>query len=433
MNKFEELGLSLDVSSVLEREGIDTPTEIQSKAIPLVMSGKDVIGGSVTGSGKTLAFASVIVEKLIPNNHVQALILTPTRELAEQVSNSIKMFSRKKKLNVLSVYGGVDIEPQMRKLSKADVVVGTPGRILDHMSRRTLNLRNVKFLVLDEVDRMFDMGFRDDVEKILRECPRDRQSMLFSATISSDLDYLAKKYTNNPTEVSVKSYLDPSKLKQIYYDVPDSIKFSLLVHLLKHESAELVMVFCSTRQNVDFVVDNLVKNGVRAKAIHGGLSQNKRSRVLGDFHEGDVSVLVCTDVAARGLDIKGVSHVYNYDLPKTSDEYIHRIGRTARAGENGIAINILASRDYENFGKITQDENLNIKRVELPQVERVRINTNIGRRVGNKRFNDRDSRGSSGPNRRRPNSRRGSFGRDSQRSRGPRRGGRPSQKNSRRG
>tara|TARA_Y100000310_G_scaffold121029_1_gene119794 strand:- start:1664 stop:3163 length:1500 start_codon:yes stop_codon:yes gene_type:complete len=393
MEKFKELGLSKDVLEVLEKKGFTEPSEIQTKAIPLAMEGKDILGGSATGSGKTLAFGSPIIEKLEPNGKVQALILTPTRELADQVANSIKDFSGKKKLNIISVYGGVSIETQIRKIPKADIIVGTPGRILDHLSRGTLYLGEVKFLVLDEVDRMFDMGFYKDVEKILRTCPDKRQTMMFSATISSDIDHLAKKYTKDPVEISVESYVDPSKLTQIYYDTPNHLKFSLLVHLLKKEKSDLIMVFCSTRRNVDFVADNLKRNGIHAMAIHGGLAQNKRTKVIDDFHGKGADVLVCTDVAARGLDIKGVSHIYNYDLPSKSEDYIHRIGRTARAGKEGKAIIILSSRDYENFRTITMNDSLNIVQKDLPKVDRVDIKMNERPR----RFDRGDDR--RGPNR----------------------------------
>lgn len=374
MKTFAELGLNQEFISMLEKAGITTPSEIQEKTIPLVLTGKDIIGSSATGSGKTLAFASAIVENLQKNKTVQALILTPTRELAEQVSDSINNFSRHKKINVISVYGGVNIENQIRNIRNADVVVGTPGRVLDHIRRNTLNLSNVKFLVLDEVDRMFDMGFQRDVETIISKCPKKRQTILFSATVSPEIDWLAKKHTQNPVEVFVTSHIDPSKLKQIYYNISDNAKFSLFVHLLKEEKSNLVMVFCGTRRNVDFVANNLINLGIKAKAIHGGMIQNKRNRVMSEFNsEKGINVLVCTDVAARGLDIPGVSHVYNYDLPKTSTEYIHRIGRTARAGREGIAINILCSRDYENFGNILQDRKLKIDEVKTPIFEPVRI------------------------------------------------------------
>ena len=410
MEKFTKLGLSKELTDVLKREGFTEPTEIQEKAIPIALKGKDIIGGSATGSGKTLAFAAPIIENLKPNREVQALILTPTRELAEQVANSIRNFGRNKKLNVLAVYGGVKIDPQMRKLAVADVVVGTPGRILDHLNRRTLRLDEIKFLVLDEVDRMFDMGFSRDVEKILKECSTDRQTMMFSATISADIDNLAKKYTDKPIEIAVASHVDPSKLKQVYYDVPDNKKFSLLVSLLKEETSELVMVFCSTRRNVDFVADNLIRNKIHAKAIHGGLDQKKRIRVLEEFHKKGLGVLVCTDVAARGLDIKGVSHVYNYDVPHDAKDYIHRIGRTARAGKEGKAITILASRDYEKFGSLIQSKEIHIESKKLPQLEIVRIQITQGR--DNDRF-DRNPRGKDFGRNPRGNSRGGSsYGRD---------------------
>jgi len=372
MEQFEKLGLSQEVLFVLKESGFTAPSEIQEKAIPLALAGKDIIGGSATGSGKTLAFASAIIENIIPNQNIQALILTPTRELAEQVASSIKHFSKNKKLNVLPIYGGVNIQSQIRQLYRTDVVIGTPGRILDHINRRTLNLSNVKILVLDEVDRMFDMGFSKDVENILRYCPKQRQTMMFSATISPDIDYLAKKHTTNAVQVSAESQVDPKKLKQIYYDIPTERKFSLFVHLLK-QTPGMAMVFCNTRRNVDFVYNNLKKLGINAVAIHGGLTQNNRTRVLEDFQRQNVKVLVCTDVAGRGLDIKGVSHVYNYNLPKIGNDYVHRIGRTARAGNDGKVINLLSCEDYMIFRKIKEDDSFNIKEEQLPEFEYVQI------------------------------------------------------------
>ena len=402
MKTFEELGLSDGMLGILPSFGIETPSEIQAKTIPLVLAGRDVIGGSATGSGKTLAFASGIIENFQKNGKIQALVLTPTRELAEQVADSIKKFAAHKKLNVLPVYGGTSMSTQIREIRNSDIIVGTPGRILDHMRRKTLNLNNVKSLVLDEVDRMFDMGFQRDVEMILGECPKKRHTMLFSATISSKIDNLARKHTNNPVEVSVKSHIDPSKLKQIYYDVPGGLKFSLFVYLLKKEKGNLVMVFCGTRRNVDFISTNLNNLGIKAGAIHGGMIQNKRNKVLSEFKEnGSVNVLVCTDVAARGLDIQGVSHVYNYDLPKTSEDYIHRIGRTARAGKEGIAISVLCSRDYENFREILKDEKLKIEGVKAPWCERVEMIEAPRRRRGN--FNQRGSRNTGRSSRRKEN------------------------------
>ncbi|MFW5846547.1 MAG: DEAD/DEAH box helicase [Nanoarchaeota archaeon] len=378
-NKFKQLGLSEQLSKNLEKIGITEPTEIQEKTIPLTLKGKDVIGGSATGSGKTLAFSANIIENIQDKKpqEIQALILTPTRELAEQILNSIKSFSQGFPVKVSTIYGGVDIEKQFRNIPKSNIIVGTPGRILDHLNRKTLNLSKIKYLVLDEVDRMFEMGFQEDVEKILYCCPKpkERQNLLFSATISSEVGYLSEKHSNNPIEISVQSHVDPAKLKQVYYDVPSSRKFPLLVHLLKNESADLVMVFCNTRRNVDFVTQNLKLNNINATAIHGGLTQNKRKNVLSDFHKGQTNVLVCTDVAARGLDIKNVSHVYNYDMSPNSKEYTHRIGRTARAGEEGIAINLISSRDYENFREVIDNPKLKkvIKRRDCPYIPRAKM------------------------------------------------------------
>jgi len=375
MEQFKKLGINEELLRSISEHEFDAPTEIQEKSIPFVLAGKDVIAGASTGSGKTLAFAAAVIQSCERKKEIQALVLTPTRELAEQVADSIKMFSRYHPLEISKIYGGVSINPQINELRRADVVVGTPGRILDHIERRTIDLQNVRVLVLDEADRMLDMGFIRDVEKIMERCPKHRQTLLFSATISQDISRIAKKYMKHDSvEVSAESYVDPSKLKQFYYDVDDNMKFALLVHLLKKEHAGLVMVFCNTQRNTDFVAHNLNNNGINALAIHGGLSQDRRSKIIHQFHEKDVMVLVCTDVAARGLDIQGVSHVYNYDSPNEYSQYVHRIGRTARAGENGMAINIIASRDYENFANVRKHyREFNIERIDTPEVQRVEI------------------------------------------------------------
>jgi len=395
MEKFRQLGLMEPILKSIEEHRFTEPSEIQEKSIPLVLEGHDILAGAATGSGKTLAFGAGIIQNTKPGKGIQALILTPTRELAEQVSQSIEKFAKYNPLRIVPVYGGISINPQMRALETADVVVGTPGRILDHLERRTINLSKVKIFVLDEADRMLDMGFIDDVNKIIGECPAERQTMMFSATLDCDIDYLAKKYTKNPKEISVESYVDSSLLKQTYYDVQDNLKFSLLVHLLKEEESDLVMVFCATRRNADFVSKNLRNNKINASAIHGGLSQSKRSHLLDDFNKGKTNVLVCTDVAARGLDIKGVTHVYNYDLPKQAEDYVHRIGRTARAGEEGKAISILASRDYDNFRKILGNPDLSIEQVDMPKIERVFLDTGRDNNRGNSRGGySRDNRSS---------------------------------------
>lgn len=373
MENFRKLGIIEPILKSIEEQKFENPTEVQEKSIPLILSGKDVIAESATGSGKTLAFGAGIIQNAERNKGVQALVLTPTRELAEQDMQALRDFSKYKPLEFCAVYGGLSINPQIRDLRSADVVVGTPGRLLDHIERGTIKLNNVNTLVLDEADRMLDMGFLDDVERIIRKCPSERQTLLFSATVSAEVARLARKYMKDPADVSAESFVDPKKLTQVYYDVPDDLKFSLLVNLVKNEKSGLVMVFCNTRRNVDFVANNLIFSGIDALAIHGGFSQEKRNKTMDQFHCKDVYVLVCTDVAARGLDIKGVSHVYNYDIPKDSKDYIHRIGRTARAGEEGKAINILSSRDYENFRRIVREYETKIIEETTPELERVKI------------------------------------------------------------
>ncbi|HLD73025.1 MAG TPA: DEAD/DEAH box helicase [Candidatus Nanoarchaeia archaeon] len=374
MNVFENMGLSPQLLNAIKDLRITQPTQIQELALPLIMSGRDVIGESSTGSGKTLAFGCGVIDKTVPGEGLQSLILTPTRELAEQVKESLKQFSKYKRLSIIPIYGGVAINPQISDLRRAEVVVATPGRLLDHLNRRTINLSRIKILVLDEADRMLEMGFIEDVEQIIQACPRKRQTLFFSATISSEIKNLTQKYMINPQEVLTVKYVDPSKLKQVYYDVQKNQKLSLLIHLLKKDTSGLVMVFCNTRGNTDFVEKNLSVNGIDAIAIHGGLSQNKRTRTMGLFNKAKVEVLVCTDVAARGLHVDNVSHIYNYDLPRDHKDYVHRIGRTARAGESGKVVNLLCDYDYDNFSKILKEyRDFKIERLEAPQLEKVKV------------------------------------------------------------
>ncbi len=407
MNLFEKFGLSHELMNAIGHLGIERPTQIQEESIPHIMKEKDVIGESATGSGKTLAFGCGIIEHAVHGNGLQALILAPTRELAEQVKGELQKLSKHKRLSIMAIYGGVSINPQIEKLPKADVVVGTPGRLLDHLERRTIDLSKVKLLVLDEADRMFDMGFMEDVERIIRACPRNRQTLCFSATISDRIKALANRYMKEPISVNAENQVDPSKLKQIYYDVSKNMKLSLLVHLLENEKRGLVMVFCNSRKTVDFVVKNLKANRINAIAIHGGLTQNKRTRTIDLFNGGRVGVLVCTDVAARGLHIDNVSHVYNYEIPRDSKDYVHRIGRTARAGEEGKIINLLCDRDYDNYTRVLESyRNFDIKNVEKPHVKRI---TAVGVRELTQRgpYRGGDSRRGGRPFRgRRSNSRR---------------------------
>ncbi len=374
MDAFKTLGIGEDLLKAIRDARFSSPTEIQQKSIPLVVQGKNVIGQAATGSGKTLAFGSGIIGHVVKGKGVQALVVVPTRELADQVAKALRQFSRYVSLTIVDIYGGVAMSPQVTGITKAEVIVGTPGRILDHIRRGTLSLKQVHILVLDEADRMLDMGFIQDMQLIIEACPRERQTLLFSATISQDIQRIAKHYMRDPVFVVAGSYVDPKKLTQYYYDTLPQQKFSLLVHLLKKEHAGLIMVFCNTRRNADFVSRNLKRYGLYVVSIHGGLSQQRRKVVMESFHSANVMILVCTDVAARGLDIKNVSHIYNYDIPATNIEYIHRIGRTARAGKEGMAVSLVSPRDYQNFRRVIDDDELHIVPLEMPAIEQVPVN-----------------------------------------------------------
>lgn len=380
--EFNTLGLNDYLLQAIEKQKFLQPTEIQEKTIPLGLEGKDVTGESATGSGKTLAFGTVLLQRLRPGNGLQGLVLTPTREIAEQVTTVLAKLSRKH--NVISVYGGVSFNNQVEQLKTADVVIATPGRMLDHIQQRTIDLSHIAILVLDEADRMLDMGFIQDVESIIKACPKERQILLFSATLAPDIKRLASKHMRAPIHVRVDNRVDPKKLNQSYYDVARQRKFSLLMHLLKQEDSRQVMVFCNTKRMADQVAYNLSKNRILAKVIHGGLTQARRLAVIRSFHKGETEVLVCTDVAARGLDIPFVSHVYNYDIPSNATDYVHRIGRTARAGRKGKVINLVCEYDHEGFGAVMDDRTLNITHKETPRIEIVRLHQRNAKRGGRK-------------------------------------------------
>lgn len=369
--KFEELNLKPLTLKKIKEEGFLEPTEIQEKCIPEIKKGRDVVGQAMTGSGKTVAFSIPIIEAVTPGKGVQALILTPTRELCVQVSETFQKFGRDMHVNATAIYGGVGMEPQYHALKRADVVIATPGRLMDHMRRKSINLSGLRYLVLDEMDKMLDMGFVDDVDTIVRSIPRNRQTMLFSATMPQSIHPLIHKYLNSPQILRAQTKIDKTLLKQVYYVVEQHEKFSLLVHLLKHKTSGFALVFCGTRHQVDAITRNLQKNSITSMAIHGGLTQNKRMHALESLKKASIDVLVATDVAARGLDIKNVTHVYNFDAPKTPDEYTHRIGRTARAGKGGDAITLLSNRDFENFDRVLRDKSIEVKKEELPKFERI--------------------------------------------------------------
>jgi ATP-dependent RNA helicase DeaD len=356
----------------LQEQRFDELTVIQEKCIPEIIQGKDVVGQAETGSGKTLAFCLPILNKITPGRGLQALILTPTRELCIQVTDVFRDFGKSLGIRTTSIYGGVSIGPQIQDVRSSEVVIATPGRMLDHLRRKTIDLRNIKILVLDETDKMFEMGFVDDVEDIIRHIPSERQLLMFSATISEDVHKLARRHLKNPLIIKTQSYVDHSKLKQVYYDIYEqNQKFSLLVHLLNKNTDGLSIVFCGTRHMSDAVQKNLTRQGIRASAIHGGMRQQKRSSSLDALKTQKTKVLVATDVAARGLDIKNVTHIYNYDVPKTPTEYVHRIGRTARAGAKGSAITLLTERDHDNFRRVQSNDDFHIERADIPDFHKV--------------------------------------------------------------
>ncbi len=369
--KFEELINDERIMKALRDMNFTEPTDIQKKSIPLAMLGKDVIGQSMTGSGKTLAFGAPILHKLEHGKGIQALIITPTRELADQIAAHFKQFSKYMKADIVEVFGGVSIEPQISHLRHADIVVGTPGRILDHMNRGTISLHNVKILVLDEADRMLDMGFIDDIRRIMSVLPAKKQTMLFSATMPREIEFLARRFMNAPVKVTTQTFVSSSKLKQFYCNTNRNDKLSLLVHLISKEKPSLAIVFCNTKRATDFVGRTLEENGMEAKAIHGDLTQNARMNVLEGFHRGKPHILVATDVAARGLDIKNVSHIFNYDLPSDAENYTHRIGRTARIGKEGKVISLLSAEDHEAFRRIIRVHD--VEKIVEKDVPKIRI------------------------------------------------------------
>jgi ATP-dependent RNA helicase DeaD len=389
--KFEELELRPEIMKAIERLAYSEPTPIQAKCIPEANKGRDIVGQSLTGSGKTAAFGIPILERIDRGKGIQAVVLTPTRELAVQVKESMDKFALYLNIKTAVVYGGVGIQPQIDALKKAEVVVATPGRMLDHIGRQTINLRNTKIFVLDEADKMFEMGFIDDVKEILRSIPKERQTMLFSATMAGNVQSLIKAYLRDPYMIREKIHVDKSLLKQIYYNVNQKEKFSLLVHLLKNKTEGLAIVFCGTRREVDNINKNLKRQGIKSLAVHGGLSQNMRSNAVDALKAENISVMVATDVAARGLDINNISHIYNYDSPKNAEEYTHRIGRTARAGNSGEAITLLSDRDHDNFRSVMSDRNLIIESAHTPEFAKI-----VFERFEERRDNPRFGRGSAG-------------------------------------
>ena len=371
--KFEDLNVKPEIVEALRKESIINPTSIQEKGIPLIHEGKDLIGISRTGSGKTAAFGIPLLEKVKRGQGVQGLVLAPTRELANQIAEELKKWSKNLNLTIATVFGGVAMDPQTNLLERAEVVVGTPGRLLDHLSRGNLNLNRLNYFVLDEADKMVEMGFIEDIEKILSMTPENKQIVLFGATISDEIDYLKETYMDNVAFAETELQVNKDLLKQYYYNTKNHEKFSLLVHLLKKEETGRVMIFCSKRSTVELVESNLKEHKIKAEMIHGKMRQAKRLAVIERFNKGKVDILVASSVAARGLDIRDVTHIFNYDLSQDSQEYIHRVGRTARAGDSGKAITLLCPQDHGVFGAILDRYEVPVEELEETDFPRLQF------------------------------------------------------------
>jgi len=368
VNGFSDLDLSHHVLKDLEYHGLEKPLPIQDQAIPLLLSGRDLIAEAKTGSGKTLAFAIPIIEKIdCDRRDVQALVVTPTRELANQVAGEIKKVGYKKRVRAAAFYGGKSVSGNAQIMSKGvHVVVGTPGRLLDLIDRRILKLGRVNMLVLDEADRMLDMGFIDDIRKIISNVPRERQTMLFSATMPEKIRHLAGSVMNNPEVISISSEeLTVDEIDQCYYEIPQKQKLDAFIRIVKNEQPSSAIIFCNTKRWTDTLSHLMNKRGFRCNALHGDLSQNQRDRVMEGFRKKRFTFLVATDVAARGLDIDDVSHIFNYDIPKDPDSYVHRIGRTARAGKRGKAISLISSSEIRSLWDIENRCRTSIQQAEL--------------------------------------------------------------------
>ncbi|GBF32695.1 DEAD-box ATP-dependent RNA helicase CshA [Desulfocucumis palustris] len=367
---FGELKVGRRVGQALTDMGFEEPTPIQAQAIPLLMEGKDVIGQAQTGTGKTAAFGIPIVEKVNTRAGVQSLVVTPTRELAIQVAEEISRIGRHRRIRTLPIYGGQSIDRQIRSLRQGvHVVIGTPGRLLDHLNRKTMNLSTVNMVVLDEADEMLDMGFIDDVESIIKATPQERQTLLFSATMPREVLSLAQRYLRDPEFITVsRNNLTVPQIDQVYYETREREKLDSLARLLDVVELNRAIIFCRTKRGVDELVAGLQARGLPVAGLHGDMSQYQRNQVMRQFKGGQVEILAATDVAARGLDIENVSHVINYDIPQDVEFYIHRIGRTGRAGKSGMAITLVSPRDYRQLRLIENLTKTRIRREKLPSL-----------------------------------------------------------------
>ena len=369
---FSQLPISEEMQRAIADMGFTEASPIQAEAIPVALSGRDVMGMAQTGTGKTAAFGIPALEKVDTQlKKVQVLVLCPTRELALQVTDEFEKLAKYKKIKCVTVYGGDPIERQIRALKVgAHVVVGTPGRVIDHLERGTLQLENVKVAILDEADEMLDMGFREDIEAILEELPFDRQTLLFSATMSKPILAIIQKFQNEPVIIKVvRKELTAENIEQLYYEIKASAKLEVMCRLIDFYNLQLMLVFCNTKKKADEVVAELIERGYKAEAIHGDLNQRQREKVMKQFREGAINILVATDVAARGIDVSGVDAVFNYDIPLDPEYYVHRIGRTGRAGKSGKAFTFVVGREFIRLREIQEYTKKKIERGVVPSIE----------------------------------------------------------------
>ncbi len=379
---FKDLKLSREMQKAIADMGFEEATPIQTQSIPFMLEGKDVIGQAQTGTGKTAAFGIAAIERIDPKNFaVQAVILCPTRELAIQVSEELKKLSKYKKgIEILPVYGGQPIDRQIRALKKGvQIIIGTPGRVMDHMERRTLKLDSVKMIVLDEADEMLDMGFREDIELIMKKVQKERQTILFSATMSRAILDLTKRYQTKPQMIKLENKeMTVPKVEQFYYEVKSQLKPEVLSRLIDINDIKLSLVFCNTKRLVDELVDNLKSRGYLADGLHGDLQQRQRDIVMSKFRKKEIEILVATDVAARGIDVGDIEAVFNYDIPPDDEYYVHRIGRTARAGKAGRAFSFVTGREVYRIRQIQQFTKSRIIAQKIPSVSDIEeIKTNL--------------------------------------------------------
>lgn len=373
MTTFTELALHKHILQAIHDMGFEEPSPIQAACIPRVIEGGDLIGQAQTGTGKTAAFGIPLIERMTTANKVQAIVLTPTRELAIQVAGELRRIAKYRKIRTLPIYGGQSITHQIRALKQGvQVVIGTPGRVLDHLRRKTLHLDNVSMLVLDEADEMLDMGFIEDIETIIKHMPEERQTLLFSATMPAEIKRLATRYMKQPETIAVsREEVTAPLIEQVYYKVFDRNKMDSLCRILDSEDVELGIIFCRTKKGVDELTEALQARGYLADGLHGDLSQAQRDKVMKAFRDGTIEFLIATDVAARGIDVGNVSHVINYDIPQDPESYVHRIGRTGRAGRKGIAMTLVTPREMRQMMIIQKQTKAQVVSRNVPSLEEV--------------------------------------------------------------